>query len=159
MRTFINLTEPHELFPYPPHLATTCAHLGIDLCNIEYYNFPIRDHALPASAVFVCKIMVILRDTEKCGRVAAVHCRGGIGCTGLIVGCWLIESGHTRDGMDTLRMMAEEWKGVKKCKHCPYSPKMEPQSESVCTWIREKPTVAAATVEAALNSGVHIGVQ
>ncbi|TFY64377.1 hypothetical protein EVJ58_g2675, partial [Rhodofomes roseus] len=67
VRTFVDLTEPHELFSYAPHLAAACAQLGIDPCDVEYHNFPIRDRALPTSPAFVCKIMAVLRDTEKRG--------------------------------------------------------------------------------------------
>ncbi|KAH9923845.1 protein-tyrosine phosphatase-like protein [Fomitopsis serialis] len=148
VRTFIDLTEPHELFPYAPHLASACAQLGIDPHDVEYHSFPIRDRALPASPAYVRKVLAVLRDTERRGRVAAVHCRGGIGRTGLVVGCWLVDSGRARDGTDALRMIAEEWKGVEKYKRYPYSPETGPQFDWVRTWARERPPVAAATPSA-----------
>ena len=143
VRVFVDLTEPHELFPYAPHLAARCARLGIDPAHVQYHNFPIRDRALPTSAAYVRKIIAVLRDNERRGRVAAVHCRGGIGRTGLIVGCWLVECGIARDGDDALRMIAEEWKTVEKCKRYPLSPETGPQFEYVRTferaaWIDEK---------------------
>ncbi|CDO76043.1 hypothetical protein BN946_scf184959.g1 [Trametes cinnabarina] len=143
VRTFIDLTEPHELFPYWPHLAQRCYDLGIDPREVEYHNFPIRDRSLPESVEFVRRIMDVLRDNENRGRVAAVHCRGGIGRTGLIVGCWLVECGIARNGDDALRMIAEEWKNVEKCKRYPSSPETGPQHEYVRTferaaWIDEK---------------------
>ncbi|EPS98153.1 phosphatases II [Fomitopsis schrenkii] len=162
VRTFVDLTEPHELFPYAPHLAAACAPLGIDPRDVEYHNFPIRDRALPASAAYVRKIIAVLRDNERRGRVAAVHCRGGIGRTGLVVGCWLVDSGRARDGTDALRMIAEEWKGVEKCKRYPYSPETGPQFEWVRTWVREKPVIsvaAAAAVDTTLKSGAQLSIQ
>ena len=45
VRTFIDLTEPHELFPYSPHLTERCTLAGIDPREVEYHNFPIRDRA------------------------------------------------------------------------------------------------------------------
>ncbi|KAJ8487360.1 hypothetical protein ONZ51_g4229 [Trametes cubensis] len=143
VRTFIDLTEPHELFPYWPHLAQRCYDLGIDPHEVEYHNFPIRDRSLPESDEFVRRIMETLRDNERRGRIAAVHCRGGIGRTGLIVGCWLVECGIARDGDDALRMIAEEWKNVEKCVRYPLSPETGPQHEYVRTferaaWIDEK---------------------
>ncbi|KZT71112.1 phosphatases II, partial [Daedalea quercina L-15889] len=131
VRTFLDLTEPHELFPYAPHLAAACAPLGIDPRAVEYHNVPIRDRALPASPAVVRGALAVLRDAEQRGRVAAVHCRGGIGRTGLVVGCWLVESARARDGADALRIIAEEWKGVEKCKRYPYSPETGPQFEFV----------------------------
>ncbi|GBE84126.1 protein-tyrosine phosphatase-like protein [Sparassis latifolia] len=136
VRTFIDLTEPHELFPYFPHLEARCALAGIDVREVEYHNFPIRDRGLPESVEFVRRIMEVLRDNEHRGRVSAVHCRGGIGRTGLVVGCWLVESGIARDGADALRMIAEEWKTVDKCKRFPSSPETGPQFEFVRNFVR-----------------------
>ncbi|OBZ77327.1 hypothetical protein A0H81_01664 [Grifola frondosa] len=131
VRTFIDLTEPHELFPYSPHLAARCALLGIDPADVEYHNFPIRDRSLPDSLALVRRIMDVLRDAATRSRIAAVHCRGGIGRTGLVVGCWLVECGIARDGADALHMIAEEWKTVEKCKRFPSSPETGPQFEFV----------------------------
>lgn len=131
VRTFIDLTEPHELFPYYPHLAERCALLGIDPSEVEYHNFPIRDRSLPESVDFVRRILAVLRDNERRGRISAVHCRGGIGRTGLVVGCWLVESGVARDGAHALQIIAQEWKQVEKCNRFPCSPETGPQFEFV----------------------------
>lgn len=131
VRTFIDLTEPHELFPYSPHLAARCTPLGIDAKEVEYHNFPIRDRSLPESVDFVRRILAVLRDNERRGRICAVHCRGGIGRTGLVVGCWLVESGVAQDGEHALHLIAEEWKMVEKCKRFPCSPETGPQFEFV----------------------------
>jgi len=136
VRTFIDLTEPHELFPYNPHLSSRCAMLGIDFKEVEYYNFPIRDRNLPESVDFMREILEVLRDNQKRGRISAVHCRGGIGRTGMVVGCWLVESGVARDGAHALRLIAEEWKQVEKCKRFPCSPETGPQFEFVRTFAR-----------------------
>ncbi|KAI0329336.1 phosphatases II [Cubamyces sp. BRFM 1775] len=143
VRTFIDLTEKHELRPYWPDLPQRCIDLGIDPREVVYHNFPIRDRSLPESVEFVRHIMDVLRDNESRGRITAVHCRGGIGRTGLIVGCWLVECGIARDGDDALRMIAEEWKNVEKCVRYPLSPETGPQHEYVRTferaaWIDEK---------------------
>ncbi|EMD32371.1 hypothetical protein CERSUDRAFT_88015 [Gelatoporia subvermispora B] len=136
VRTFIDLTEPHELFPYYPHISARCALLGIDVRDVQYHNFPIRDRSLPESVEFVRHIMDVLRENEREGRICAVHCRGGIGRTGLVVGCWLVESGIARDGADALRLIAEEWKTVEKCKRFPSSPETGPQFEFVRSFER-----------------------
>ena len=136
VRTFIDLTEPHELFPYYPHLSSRCSLLGIDVKEVEYHNFPIRDRNLPNSVEFVRDILDVLRDNENRGRISAVHCRGGIGRTGLVVGCWLVETGIAVDGSDVLRLIAEEWKLVEKCKRFPCSPETGPQFEFVRDFTR-----------------------
>jgi atypical dual specificity phosphatase len=132
VRTFVDLTEAGELSPYAPAaLAVRAARLGIDPTTVEYHNFPIRDRALPESDAFVRRILAVLRECERRGRVAAVHCRGGIGRTGLVVGCWLVERGTARDGDEALRMIAAEWCTVAKCGRYPHSPETGPQFEFV----------------------------
>ncbi|KAF7791181.1 hypothetical protein EIP86_002192 [Pleurotus ostreatoroseus] len=136
VRTFIDLTEPHELFPYYPHLSERCALLGINVSEVEYHNFPIRDRSLPESVEYVRRILEVLRDNQRRGRISAVHCRGGIGRTGMVVGCWLVESGVARDGAHALQLIAEEWKMVEKCKRFPCSPETGPQFEFVRNFSR-----------------------
>jgi len=136
VRTFIDLTEPRELFPYYPHLSSRCSQLGIDVRSVEYHNFPIRDRSLPASIQDVRQILEVLKDNEGRGRVSAVHCRGGIGRTGLVVGCWLVESGVAQDGDDALKRIAVQWREVEKCKRFPVSPETGPQFEFVRNFTR-----------------------
>ena len=61
-------------------------------------------------------ILDTLRDHQIRGRIAAVHCRSGIGRTGMVIGCWLVESGVAKNGADALDMIARELKSVEKCK-------------------------------------------
>lgn len=145
VRTFIDLTEPHELFPYSPHLASRCQLLAVDPHEVEYHNFPIRDRSLPGSVDLVRRILDVLRDNERRGRICAVHCRGGIGRTGLVVGCWLVESGVARDGAHALQLIAEEWKMVEKCKRFPCSPETGPQFEFVKNFKRLPSAIDSVT--------------
>ncbi|PPQ72217.1 hypothetical protein CVT26_006973 [Gymnopilus dilepis] len=131
VRTFIDLTERGELVPYSAILSSRCALLGIDPQEVEYHRFPIRDRCLPASLELMYAIMDVLRDNESRGRISAVHCRGGIGRTGMVIGCWLVESGVARDGREALGVIAREWKTVEKCKRYPNSPETGAQFEFV----------------------------
>ena len=136
VRTFIDLTEPHELLSYAPHLASRCSMLGIDPSQVEYHNYPIHDRSLPQSVDFMRGILHVLRDNEGRERVTAVHCRGGIGRTGMVVGCWLVECGVATDGERALELIADEWKLVEKCKRFPCSPETGPQFEFVRSYTR-----------------------
>jgi len=131
VRTFIDLTESGELSPYAPHLAAHVARLGIDLGEVEYHSFPIPDRCLPSSVGYVRQILDVLKDNSRRGRTTAVHCRGGIGRTGLVVGCWLVESGVVEDGAAALGFIAEEWKSVEKCRRFPQSPETGGQCDFV----------------------------
>ena len=131
VRTFVDLTEHGELSPYSPSLNKRAERLGIDVNNVEYHCFPIQDRSLPQSVEYMCQILDVLRDNESRGRITAVHCRGGIGRTGMVVGCWLVECGVAQDGDEALAVIAKEWKTVEKCRRYPYSPETGPQFEFV----------------------------
>lgn len=131
VRTFIDLTECGELSPYVGVLSARAARLGIDTTTIQYHRFPIRDRSLPESVSYMFRVLDILRDNERRGRISAVHCRGGIGRTGMVVGCWLVESGLAGDGEEALDIIAREWRTVEKCTRFPHSPETGPQFEFV----------------------------
>ncbi|KAF8953559.1 protein-tyrosine phosphatase-like protein [Flammula alnicola] len=131
VRTFIDLTECGELIPYNSILSQRCALLGIDASEIEYHRFAIRDRCLPESINLMYRVLDTLRDNQERGRISAVHCRGGIGRTGMVIGCWLVESGIARDGAEALAIIAREWKSVEKCKRYPHSPETGAQFEFV----------------------------
>ncbi|KAJ7695127.1 protein-tyrosine phosphatase-like protein [Mycena rosella] len=139
VRSYIDLTEDGELSPYASQLLVRASLLNIDEKEIEYHRFPIRDRSLPESVEFTRKIMAVLRDNEERGRITAVHCRGGIGRTGMVIGCWLVESGYAKDGEEALEIIAREWRGVAKCVIYPHSPETGPQFEFVLNFHPEKP--------------------
>ncbi|KAG6811087.1 hypothetical protein H0H92_009047 [Tricholoma furcatifolium] len=131
VRTFIDLTEAGELISYENILCDRAELLGIDTDSIEYYRFPIRDRCLPESLKLMYDVLDVLRDNEARGRVSAVHCRGGIGRTGMVIGCWLVDSGHAKNGEDALKIIAREWRTVEKCKRYPHSPETGSQFDYV----------------------------
>jgi len=131
VRTFIDLTESGELIPYTSILGQRAALLGIEPSTIEYHRFPIRDRCLPESIDLMYDVLETLRDNQNRGRISAVHCRGGIGRTGMVIGCWLVESGVAKNGAEALAIIAREWKSVEKCKRYPHSPETGPQFDFV----------------------------
>ncbi|KAF5339380.1 hypothetical protein D9611_009769 [Ephemerocybe angulata] len=147
VRTFIDLTEDGELLPYESILCKRATLLGIDPTAIEYHRFPIRDRCLPKTTDLLDLVFETLRDNERRGRVSAIHCRGGIGRTGLVVGCWLTECGAAKDGEEALRIIANEWRSVEKCKRYPHSPETGPQFDFVAKFCprdsKLKPPAAA----------------
>jgi protein-tyrosine phosphatase len=61
-----------------------------------------------------------------------VHCLGGIGRTGTLVGCWLVRHGLAGD--EALAAIAHGWKGVAKRWRAPRSPQTEEQHAYVRSW-------------------------
>lgn len=110
IRTFIDLTEPNELIPYESRLRARARAVGIpDSVQLWYYRFPIRDRCTPPEdGETMTRIMSVLQvsvfrfisicyfgdsgtvvrdqECELANRKAVVHCRGGIGRTGTVVG-------------------------------------------------------------------------
>ncbi|KAI3603801.1 dual specificity protein phosphatase [Moniliophthora roreri] len=139
VRTFIDLTESGELLPYytPNAMASNvlfhrATQLGINPEEIEYHRFPIRDRSLPNSVEDMYAVLDVLRDNEARGRISAVHCRGGIGRTGMVIGCHLIQSKRCSSGEEALAFIAREWRGVEKVVRYPCSPETGAQ----CLFVR-----------------------
>ncbi|KAI5898683.1 uncharacterized protein SCHCODRAFT_02612846 [Schizophyllum commune H4-8] len=144
VRTFIDLTEDGELRSYVQCgiLNARAELLGIDPSTLEYHRFPIRDRSLPPCVEYMYGVLHILRDNERRRRITAVHCRGGIGRTGMVIGCWLVESGLAKDGEEALEIIAREWATVEKCRRFPHSPETGPQCLFVKNFIAENKAMA-----------------
>jgi len=126
VRAFINLTEKDEgLLPYNTLLAQ---------CNAEdvtHERFGIRDVAVPRSHKHTASILNAIDRRIAEGRIVYVHCWGGVGRTGVIVGCWLARHGHP--GEAAAARLRELWQ------QCPksagrQSPETEVQARYIVDW-------------------------
>ena len=122
---FYDLTEDRELVPYEALLRERAAHAGLDPATIRYRRLPIRDLGLP-SAARLTEILAELAESEAAGQLAAVHCWGGIGRTGTVVGCHLVQQ-HGLSGPEALAFIAHEWQTVAKRARAPRSPETDAQ--------------------------------
>lgn len=68
--------------------ARECAARGI-----EFISFPIADRGVPASMRDARGLIEDISARVRSGVAAAVHCRAGIGRSGLVVACVLLELG------------------------------------------------------------------
>jgi protein-tyrosine phosphatase len=83
VESIVDLTEEGELEPY-------------DCSGMHYTRLPIRDFSVPTTAEME-KILDAI-DAELAGdRIVYVHCRGGVGRTGTVIGCHLIRRGASPD--------------------------------------------------------------
>ena len=122
---FIDLTEAEEgLHPYADLLGP-----------VSHQRFPIRDVSTPNSIEFTSSILDAIDQHIDQGRLVYLHCWGGIGRTGVIVGCWLSRHGYS--GEMALRRLTELWQ------QCPKSAtKQSPETEAQAHYIRSWPAGA-----------------
>ena len=111
---FINLTEQGELSPYKRWLTSA-----------SHRRFPIPDVDVPGSAELASAILDAIDRYIDEGHTVYVHCWGGVGRTGTIIGCWLARHGHA--GRAALERLRELWQECPKsrCRPTPETPKQE----------------------------------
>jgi predicted aconitase with swiveling domain len=125
---FIDLTEEGELVPYDHLLPAHAA----DGRRIIYQRMAIRDLGLPRSPEFMAAILDKIDHGIAAGHTVCIHCWGGIGRTGTVVGCHLVR--HGRNGDQALAEIAHHWQTVEKRSRHPRSPEMPEQMAYVRLW-------------------------
>lgn len=91
IHTFIDLTQAHELVSYEPILKEQARVYDI---QATYQRFAIRDHGIPSRETMTA-ILNTIDEAIKNNTGVYVHCWGGVGRTGITVGCYLIRHGLT----------------------------------------------------------------
>jgi protein tyrosine/serine phosphatase len=95
IKVFIDLTEKDELRPYYNLIKN----------DAEYYRFPIQDLSVPDDDSTMVKILDTIDKSLANNKPVYVHCWGGVGRTGVVVGCWL--SRHGLSGSKALNKLKE----------------------------------------------------
>ncbi len=119
---FIDLTEEVDALPYAQWL---------DAETQTHRRFPIRDVTTPSSPELTSDILDTIDKNLAEGNLVYVHCVGGIGRTGTIVGCWLSRQGY--QGEAALDRLAELWADCPKSARI-RSPETEAQRRYVINW-------------------------
>ena len=118
---FIDLTEKNEgLQPYSGLLK-----------KASHQRFPIRDVSIPDSSELMVAILDAIDYHLRQERVVYIHCWGGVGRTGVIVGCWLARHGFK--GQAALDRLHELWR---QCPKSVYrkSPETRAQEQYILRW-------------------------
>ncbi len=130
VRTFIDLTTPvDELESYQPALDAVAAKTGHSLRRL---SFPVPDMSIPASPEEMEGILAAIRAHLVDGSVY-VHCWGGIGRTGTVIGCWLRGTGLS--GEEALARVQHLYSThMPKSSRIPKAPQTAPQRDFVKNW-------------------------
>ena len=130
---FLDLTEAGELPPYDIYLPA----------HVQYVRKPITDHGVPSEAALMSQILAALAGLLTQGRRVYLHCRAGIGRTGMVVGCHLIEHGGLEPGAALIRLN-ELWQQNQRSHTWPDVPETEAQRDFVLAWSATPAQVSAA---------------
>ena len=137
IRCFVNLVEENEstskglLRSYERLLKIIARNKQID---VTYIRIPVRDMSVPSQGTMQ-QILDTIESSTARNRPVYVHCLGGIGRTGTVVGCLLLNHG-AENGDEALSQIADLRKldpaGGRK------SPETPEQVEMVRTWLSDR---------------------
>ncbi len=137
LRTFVSLMEPAELNHagepfnvYEPDVVALAKQRGIE---ITLHRFPIPDYGTVTTAVYR-RILSVINTSIESHRPVYLHCMGGHGRTGTVVGCWLREQGFgPEEALDHIAELREHSDYLKATE----SPETDDQRAVVRTWTPE----------------------
>ena len=108
IRTFVDLTEQTgRLTQYDAVLGELSAEQGLET---RYIRHGIRDLGVPDTTLMTA-ILDTIREEMAAGRPVYVHCWGGVGRTGTVIGCWLVEE-EGLSGREAIEKIAQLRKGT-----------------------------------------------
>ena len=117
VRTFVDLTTDADgLAPYAEHVTAAASTRALDL---RRHHAPIPDLDVAADEVYD-GIVEVVRAEQRRGAVY-VHCWGGVGRTGTVVGCLLADAGIGPDAV--IAKLGDLRAGTRKAhRPCPETP-------------------------------------
>lgn len=119
---FIDLTETGELPEYS-HLLRP---------EDEYLRFEIPDMGVPYQVSRTMDLLLAVRMALGRGRGIYVHCRAGIGRTGLIMGCFLAE--EEPSGRSAVKRLNRLWRQSARSAQWPKVPQTAEQVDYIRHW-------------------------
>ena len=129
--SFIDLTEPIEpLRPYTDLLTEFERELRV---QCRYARLSFRDGGVPTGELMT-EILATIRAELDERRPVYIHCWGGIGRTGTVAGCWLIEQGRSPE--EALEHISLLRRGTPDAAWP--SPQNEEQRQFVRAWARRR---------------------
>ncbi|MFM1887248.1 MAG: hypothetical protein RL026_2405 [Pseudomonadota bacterium] len=119
---FIDLTEPGERPDY--HLLLPD--------DVRYQRFPLVDHGVPDDNATMTRVVQHLAAQLAEDRGVYLHCRAGIGRTGMAMACHLIASGDAPP--QALERLNQLWQMNERARTWPRVPETSRQADYVLRW-------------------------
>jgi protein-tyrosine phosphatase len=85
VQTVVSLLEPHEV----RELDLAAEESLCLAANLKFVSFPIPDRGVPSNVVEFARLVLEIEQRLRSGESVAVHCRAGIGRSGLLGACIL----------------------------------------------------------------------
>jgi hypothetical protein len=123
---FIDLTEGGEMPGYR-HLLPV---------HTKYLCSSIRDTEVPQNVAQIQGLLKDIRAALQAKRCIYLHCRAGIGRTGLMVGCYLADEGG--NGKEALKALNQLWLQSERSKSWPKVPQTTEQADYIRRWPKHK---------------------
>jgi hypothetical protein len=133
IRLFVDLSSRSDgVHSYKALLEKICRDRGI---FAEYLWEPMREDGVPDRAEDVVHVLRAIQAGLDAGIRVYVHCNDGVGRTGMIVGCWLVERGF--DPEAALEELARRFAAMNKAQSFRSTPSDALQAEWVENWERK----------------------
>jgi Dual specificity phosphatase, catalytic domain len=121
---YIDLTEEGELPDYR----------GLLPANAEYLRCAIADVSVPFNVSQTQALLSAIRSALARERHVYVHCRAGIGRTGLVIGCFLAE--EAQNGRKAIAQLNRLWRQSARSAAWPRVPQTAEQADYIRRWLK-----------------------